>query len=62
MMYGSPEKNRRQLEKLIERIRIKRQELMRQKDDLESLLVDLKAVEMKSQVALAEFDIKGTTI
>jgi DNA-binding transcriptional MerR regulator len=56
MMYGTPEKNRRQLEKLIERIRIKRQELMRQKDDLESLLVDLKAVETKSQVALAEFD------
>jgi DNA-binding transcriptional MerR regulator len=56
MMYGSPEKNRRQLEKLIERIRIKRQELMRQKDDLESLLLDLKAAETKSQVALAEFD------
>ncbi len=62
MMYGSPEKNRRQLEKLIERIRIKRQELMGQKDDLESLLVDLKAAETKSQVALAEFDIKGSTI
>jgi DNA-binding transcriptional MerR regulator len=55
MMYGSPEKNRRQLERLIERIRVKRQELMRQKDDLESLLVDLKAVEKQSQVALAEF-------
>ena len=62
MMYGSPEKNRRQLEKLIERIRIKRQELMRQKDDLESLLVDLKTVETKSQLALAEFNIKGSTI
>jgi len=62
LMYGSPEKNRRQLEKLIERIRVKRQELMRQKDDLESLLTDLKAVENKSQVALAEFNMKGSTI
>ena len=56
MMYGSPEKNRRQLEKLIERIRAKRKELMRQKDDLESLLDDLQAVEKKCGVALEEFD------
>ena len=56
MMYGSPEKNRRQLEKLIERIRVKRKELMRQKDDLESLLDDLQAVEKKCGVALEEFD------
>jgi len=55
-MYGSPEKNRRQLEKLIERIRVKRDELSRQKDDLESLLTDLQGVEKKCQVALAEID------
>ena len=56
MMYGSPEKNRRQLEKLIERIRVKRKELMRQKDDLESLLDDLQTVEEKCRVELDEFD------
>lgn len=56
MMYGSPEKNRRQLEKLIERIRVKRKELMCQKHDLESLLNDLQAVEKKCRVELAEFD------
>lgn len=56
LMYGSPEKNRRQLEKLIERIRVKRQELMRQKDDLETLLDDLQGVEKKCQVALADFN------
>ena len=54
-MYGSPEKNRQQLEKLIERIRLKHQELMRQKDDLENMLVDLKGVEQKCLVALADF-------
>jgi len=58
MMYGSPEKNRRQLEKLIERIRVKRSELIRQKDDLESLLTDLQGVEKKCRVALAEFGNK----
>ena len=56
LMYGSPEKNRQQLEKLMGRIRIKRQELMRQKDDLESLLDDLQGVEKKCRVALAEFE------
>ena len=56
LMYGSPEKNRRQLEKLIERIRVKRSELSRQKDDLESLLTDLQGVEKKCRVALAEID------
>ena len=54
-MYGSPEKNRQQLEKLIERIRLKHRELMRQKDDLENMLVDLKGVEQKCLVALADF-------
>ena len=56
MMYGSPEKNRRQLEKLIERIRVKRKELMSQKHDLESLLGDLQTVEKKCRVELDEFD------
>ena len=56
MMYGSPEKNRRQLEKLIERIRVKRKELMSQKHDLESLLDDLQTVEKKCRVELDEFD------
>ena len=56
LMYGSPEKNRQQLEKLIGRIRVKREELMRQKEDLESLLTDLQGVEKKCQIALADFD------
>jgi len=56
LMYGSPEKNRLQLEKLIERIRVKRNELIRQKHDLESLLDDLQAVEKKCRLALDEFD------
>lgn len=56
LMYGSPEKNRQQLEKLLGRIRVKRHELMRQKDDLESLLADLQGVEKKCQFALANFD------
>jgi len=54
LMYGSPEKNRRQLEKLIDRIHIKRQELVSLKDDLEFTLVDLKRVEEKCRVTLAE--------
>ena len=56
MMYGSPDKNRRQLEKLIERIRVKQKELMSQKHDLESLLDDLQTVEKKCRVELDEFD------
>lgn len=56
LMYGSPEKNRRQLEKLIERIRLKRKELLRQKKDLESLLGDLQAVEKRCRLTLDEFD------
>ena len=56
LMYGSPEKNRKQLEKLIEQISLKRKELKRQKDDLESLLMDLDGVEKKCRVALAEFN------
>ena len=55
LMYGSPEKNQHQLEKLIEQIRIKRLELTRQQDDLELMLVDLKGIEKKCQIALAEF-------
>jgi len=56
LMYGSPEKNRRQLERLIERIRLKRKELLRQRDDLDSILDELQAVEEKCFVALDEFE------
>jgi len=56
LMYGSPEKNRQQLEKLIDRIRLKRRELKRQKDDLETMLSDLQGVEQKCRVALKDFD------
>jgi DNA-binding transcriptional MerR regulator len=54
MMYGSPGKNRKQLEKLIERLRVHRQGLERQQQELALLLTDLKAVEDKSLLALAE--------
>jgi DNA-binding transcriptional MerR regulator len=54
MMYGSPGKNRKQLEKLIERLRVHRQGLERQQQELALLLADLKAVEDKSLLALAK--------
>ena len=56
LMYGSPEKNRKQLEKLIEQISLKRREMKREKYEIESLLMDLDGVEKKCRVALAEFN------
>jgi len=53
-MYGSPRSNRKQLEKFILRIGEKRAELERKRKDLEVMLSDLKSVEDKCQLSLAE--------
>jgi DNA-binding transcriptional MerR regulator len=53
-MYGSPRNNRKQLERFILRIGEKRSELERKRRDLELLLSDLKSVEDKCQMALAQ--------
>jgi len=54
-MYGSPGGNRQQLEKFIVRISEKRNDLECKKRDLEVMLHDLKSVEDKCQIALAEY-------
>jgi DNA-binding transcriptional MerR regulator len=54
-MYGSPRGNQIQLEKFILRIGEKRAELEGKQRDLEVVLNDLKGVEDKCHVALAEF-------
>ncbi len=51
-MYGSPGNNRKQLEKLISRIREKRADLKRQQGDLAVMLLDLREAENKCQDAL----------
>ena len=53
-MYGSPRGNQKQLEKFIVRISEKRTELERKQRDLEVMLNDLRNVEDKCHVALAE--------
>jgi DNA-binding transcriptional MerR regulator len=47
LMYGSARNNRKQLEKLIARIRDKQVELKSQQQDLEFMLLDLKNAEDK---------------
>ncbi len=58
LMYGSPGNNRKQLEKLVSRIREKRGELKRPQADLEFMLMDLKGAEEKCLEALAEMDTR----
>ena len=53
-MYGSPGGNRQQLERFIVRISEKRAELEHKQRDLEFMLNDLKSVEDKCQLALAQ--------
>lgn len=52
-MYGSPGNNRRQLETLLGRIRERRDDLLRQQRDLQSLLRELEDAEGKCRAALA---------
>ena len=54
-MYGSPGGNRQQLKKFMVRISEKRNELERKQHDLELMLNDLRSVEDKCQIALAEY-------
>ena len=56
LMYGSPRNNRKQLEKLVARIRIQRSGLERQQQDLEIMLTDLQDVEDKCMAALSDGD------
>ena len=56
LMYGSPRNNRKQLEKLVARIRIQRSGLERQQQDLEVMLTDLQDVEDKCMAALSDGD------
>ena len=56
MMYGSPRNNRKQLEKLIDRIRDKQVELKSQQQDLEFMLLDLRNAEVKCVNALNDMD------
>ncbi len=53
LMYGSARNNRKQLEKLIARIRDKQVELKSQQKDLEFMLLDLRNAEDKCLDALA---------
>lgn len=53
-MYGTPQGNRKQLEIFVSRIEEKRAELERKRKDLEVMLSDLRSVEEKCHVALAE--------
>jgi DNA-binding transcriptional MerR regulator len=54
-MYGEPGGNRKQLEKFIQRISEKRMELERKSRDLEKMLDDLRQVEEKARLTLADF-------
>jgi len=54
-MYGEPGGNRRQLKKFIRRIGEKRAELERKSRDLEMMLDDLRRVEDKARLTLAEY-------
>jgi len=56
LMYGSPRNNRKQLEKLVARIRIQRSGLERQQQDLAVMLTDLQDVEDKCMAALSDGD------
>jgi DNA-binding transcriptional MerR regulator len=54
LMYGSSRNNRRQLEKLVARIREKQVELKSQQQDLEFMLLDLRNAEDKCLDALSK--------
>jgi DNA-binding transcriptional MerR regulator len=51
-MYGTPGNNRRQLEKLIDKIQEKRGDLRRQQRDLQAMLKELADAESKCREAL----------
>lgn len=51
-MYGTPGNNRRQLEKLVDKIREKKADLQRQQRDLKAMLRELTEAEIKCHKAL----------
>jgi len=51
-MYGTPGKNRRQLELLISRIQERRADLLRQQKDLQAMLGELASAEQQCREAL----------
>jgi DNA-binding transcriptional MerR regulator len=53
-MYGLPGNNKKQLELLIDKVRLKRADLLHQQQDLEIMLLDLKDVEDKCLEALTD--------
>ena len=61
-MYGSQQGNRQQLEKFILRIGEKRAELERKRKDLDVMLNDLKNVEEKCQIALADYNTMNDAV
>ena len=61
LMYGSPRNNRRQLEKLLARIREKQVELKSQQQDLEFMLLDLRNAEDKCLSALTQMKNRKST-
>ena len=54
LMYGSPGSNRKQLEKLIDRIRERREDLEKQRQELVVMLRELRSAEEKCVLALHE--------
>ena len=56
LMYGSPGNNRKQLEKLIDVCREKREGLIKQQEDLAAMLKDLSTAEKACLTALEESD------
>ena len=56
LMYGTPARNRAQLEKLITKIGEKREALHRQQEDLEAMLKELNEAEAKCRSALSGLD------
>ena len=54
-MYGTPGNNRRQLEKLVNKIREKKEDLQRQQRDLNAMLQELADAESKCHEALGTF-------
>lgn len=53
-MYDPDSNNKKQLEALIEKIRLRRQQLEAQKAELEQMIVDLEAWEQRSLAAMQE--------
>ena len=56
LMYGTPARNRAQLQKLIHKIAEKRGALRRQQEDLDAMLQELNEAEAKCRATLSGLD------